>query len=164
MTLAEGSVGGLKKHLFWIVSRSALWCYRQAPIFGLLRASLGIIRNGSRVLVIRRNDGRGLSFPGGLALPWEDDERTLVREIQEETGLVPAHFDFAFRYESRADVPARIAVFQVRTSGEIRGSWEGTPEWVEVAELSHSILPSQRYIVDQLLAASVERPAHDGTD
>jgi 8-oxo-dGTP pyrophosphatase MutT (NUDIX family) len=154
MTAKKGS--GFKKKLFWIISRAALWCYRQAPIFGPLRASLGIIRKENCVLVIRRNDGRGLCFPGGLALPWENDEKTLVREVREETGLQLENFEFAFRYESRADIPARISVFRVQASGEIRGSWEGSPEWAKLSELSEGILPSQEYIVNQLLAASAK--------
>ena len=43
MVETKKSLGTLKKNLFWIVSRTALWCYRHAPVFGPLRASLGII-------------------------------------------------------------------------------------------------------------------------
>lgn len=144
----------VKKNLFWIVSRGALWCYRHAPVFGPLRASLGIIRDSSRVLIIDRNDGRGLSFPGGLALPWESDQEALTREIHEETGLRCENWELAFRYESRADVPSRVAVFSVRASGELCGSWEGTPRWIEIAALGDDVLRSQKYIVEQLLAPS----------
>lgn len=104
--------------------------------------------------MIRRNDGRGLCFPGGLAFPWETDEKALVREIREETGLLPEGLEFAFRYESRSDVPVRIAVFEVQASGEVRGSWEGTPEWVEIRQLQQNILKSQKYIVERLLDSS----------
>jgi 8-oxo-dGTP pyrophosphatase MutT (NUDIX family) len=152
----KSSAGLLKKNLFWIVSRVALWCYGHAPVFGPLRASIGVVRNANCVLVIRRNDGRGLSFPGGLALPWESDEKTLTREIKEETGLLCERCEFAFRYDSRADIPARIAVFHVQATGEIRSSWEGTPEWIEIAELQKEILRSQLYIVERLLAATAE--------
>jgi 8-oxo-dGTP pyrophosphatase MutT (NUDIX family) len=148
----------LKRNLFWIVSRVAFWCYGHAPIFGPLRASLGVIRNASGVLVIRRNDGRGWSFPGGLALPWETEEKTLIREINEETGLRCERFEFAFRYESRADIPARIAVFHVQATGEIHDSWEGTPEWIEVADLRQRVVRSQQYIVERLLVTTTEHP------
>jgi len=141
----------LKKKLFWLISRVAMGCYRRVPIFGRLRASLGIIRDGDRVLVIRRNDGRGLSFPGGLAHPWETDEQVLVREIQEETGLRAKNFEFAFRYDSSGEIPARIAVFETSAEGELRGSWEGTPAWVGLVEAQAGILRSQKYVVEQLL-------------
>jgi mutator protein MutT len=141
----------LKKKLFWLISRVAMGGYRRVPIFGRLRASIGIIRDGDRVLVIRRNDGRGLSFPGGLAYPWETDEQALVREIQEETGLIAKNFELVFRYDSSGEIPARIAVFQTRAEGELRGSWEGTPDWVELVEAQAGVLPSQKYVVEQLL-------------
>jgi 8-oxo-dGTP pyrophosphatase MutT (NUDIX family) len=157
--VAKNSAGLLKRNVFWIVSRVAFWCYRHAPIFGSLRASLGVIRNASCVLVIRRNDGRGLSFPGGLALPWETEEKTLIREIKEETGLLCERFEFAFRYESCTDIPARIAVFHVQATGEIHDSWEGTPEWVEVADLRQRVVRSQQYIVERLLVTTTEPQA-----
>ena len=147
----SGATVLLQKKLFWFVSQTALWGYRQAPVFGQLRASIGVIRNADLVLVIRRNDGRGLSFPGGLALPWEPDEKTMIREIKEETGLICEHFEFAFRYESRLDIPARIAVFEVEATGQLRGSWEGTPEWVKIEDLQQNILRSQKCVVDRLL-------------
>jgi 8-oxo-dGTP pyrophosphatase MutT (NUDIX family) len=140
----------LKKKLFWLISRVAMGCYRRVPIFGRLRASIGIIRNGDRVLVIRRNDGRGLSFPGGLAHPWETDEKALVREIQEETGLRAKSLEFAFRYDSSGEIPTRIAVFESKAEGELRGSWEGTPAWVGLVEAQAGILRSQKYVVERL--------------
>jgi 8-oxo-dGTP diphosphatase len=46
---------------------------------------------GGRLLLVRRahDPGRGLwSLPGGRVEPGEDDHAALVREMQEETGLV----------------------------------------------------------------------------
>jgi 8-oxo-dGTP pyrophosphatase MutT (NUDIX family) len=151
MAAAPGLAERLKKGMFWLVSRGAIECYRRLPVFGRLRASLGIIRDGQRVLVIRRNDGRGLCFPGGLAYAWETDEQALVREIREETGLRVNSFEFAFRYDSSKEIPVRIAVFETRAEGELRGSWEGTPEWEELAEAQSGILRSQEYVVERLL-------------
>jgi 8-oxo-dGTP pyrophosphatase MutT (NUDIX family) len=141
----------VKRNLFWLVSRVALGCYRRVPVFGRLRASIGIIRDGGCVLVIRRNDGRGLCFPGGLAYAWETAEQALVREIQEETGMRVNSFEFAFRYDSSGEIPVRITVFHVKVEGEPRGSWEGMPEWVDVAEAQAGILRSQTYAVERLL-------------
>jgi 8-oxo-dGTP pyrophosphatase MutT (NUDIX family) len=140
----------VKRNLFWLISRVALGCYRRVPLFGRLRASIGIIRNGDRVLVIRRNDGRGLCFPGGLAHPWETDEQALVREVEEETGLRAQSVEFAVRYDSDGEIPVRIAVFYVKAEGKPRGSWEGTPDWVELEEAHAGILRSQKYAVERL--------------
>jgi len=151
MATDPGLADRVKRNLFWLVSRVAMGCYRRVPVFGRLRASIGIIRDGDRVLVIRRNDGRGLCFPGGLAYRWETDEQALVREIQEETGMRVNSFEFAFRYDSSGEIPVRIAVFYLVAEGEPRGSWEGMPEWAEVAEVQAGILRSQKYVVERLL-------------
>jgi|SRR5271154_2244904 len=151
MATALSLADRVKRNLFWVVARVAFGCYRRVPIFGRLRAAIGIIRHGNRVLVIRRNDGRGFSFPGGLAHPWETDEQALVREVGEETGLRAQSFEFAFRYDSDGEIPARIAVFYVNAVGEPRGSWEGTPEWVELKVAQAGVLRSQKYAVERLL-------------
>jgi 8-oxo-dGTP pyrophosphatase MutT (NUDIX family) len=157
MAAAPGLAERLKKDMFWLVSRGAMGCYRRLPVFGRLRASLGIIRDSERVLVIRRNDGRGLCFPGGLAYAWETDEQALVREVREETGLRVNSSEFAFRYDSSKEIPVRIAVFETRAEGELRGSWEGTPDWVVLAEARAGILRSQEYVVERLLQGAESR-------
>jgi len=88
-------------------------------------------------------------------MPWESEEQTLTREVREETGLRVERCQFAFRYESSRVMPARIAVFRAQVTGVIRNSWEGNPEWVEVAELQKSVISSQTCIVERLLAGSV---------
>lgn len=54
----------------------------------LTPAVAAIIQDESgRVLLIRRSDGRGWCLPGGLMEPGELVADSLVREVQEETGL-----------------------------------------------------------------------------
>ncbi|HEY6339257.1 MAG TPA: NUDIX domain-containing protein [Candidatus Sulfotelmatobacter sp.] len=151
MAKAPGLIERAQSNLFWVTSRLAMGCYRTFPLFGRLRASIAIIRDGSRVLMIRRNDGRGLCFPGGLAYPWETDERALIREVEEETGLHVTGCEFAFRYDSAGEIPVRIAVFQTQAEGELRRSWEGRPDWVELAKARAGILRSQEYVVERLV-------------
>lgn len=140
-----------KRRLFRMLSAFAIATYSRIPVFGALRASVGVIRNGDRFLAIDRSDGRGYSFPGGLAWPWEKDEAAMVREVAEETGLSVAEANPLFRYFSRAEVPCHIAVFQVCTQGTLRSSWEGSPLWVTGSDLGSRVLPSQRPIVDMLM-------------
>jgi len=149
------AIAWIKRNLFWLVSRVAFWSYGKVPIFGPWPASVGIIQHGTLYLVIRRNDGRGFSFPGGLSFPWENEEQTLVREIREETGLLAEQCRFVFRYETSIVMPSRIAVFRAHAAGDVRSSWEGTPEWVELGALQSGIISSQAYIVQRLAAASV---------
>lgn len=54
----------------------------------LTPAVAAVIRdNAGRVLLIRRGDERGWSLPGGFMEPGERLADSLVREVQEETGL-----------------------------------------------------------------------------
>jgi len=139
----------LSRRLFWIVSRVAFTVYQHLPIFGPLRSALGVIRRGPHYLAIDRADGRGLGLPGGLARRRESDEEAVRREITEETGLSVTSIEFVFRCLVSEPIPASIAVFRVQVEGDLRGSWEGEPQWVTLAELRSRITKSQRVIVEQ---------------
>jgi 8-oxo-dGTP pyrophosphatase MutT (NUDIX family) len=133
-----------KRRLFWIVARFCFAGYRAFPIFGSLRASIGIIHNEGRFLVIQRNDGRGLSLPGGIAARNEPEESTLRREVREETGLEVRSLSFRVRFHSKADVPCNISVFEVDAHGELKDSWEGSPRWMTIGELEPRLIESQK--------------------
>jgi 8-oxo-dGTP diphosphatase len=51
-------------------------------------AAAVVLDEAGRVLLIRRGDGAGWSLPGGMMEPGERLDRCLVREVQEETGLM----------------------------------------------------------------------------
>ena len=140
----------LQRYLFWILSRTALVVYSRFPVFGRVRGSVGIIRNKDAFLVIERNDGRGISFPGGLTFPWETAEQSALREIREETGLTVTKSVLQSSYYSEEEIPLNLSVFEIEAEGEPRASWEGTPRWVLLPELRARILPSQRPIIETL--------------
>ena len=140
----------LGKYTFWVLSRAGLAIYSRFPVFGTLRVALGVVRNHNRFLAIERSDGRGVSFPGGLAMPWEDIEKAAEREILEETGLRVTKSVLKLHYFDSREIPVDLSVFEVEAEGELRASWEGTPRWLEVAELRQRVLPSQRRIVETL--------------
>jgi ADP-ribose pyrophosphatase YjhB (NUDIX family) len=127
-----------------MVARVCFTLYRAFPVFGSLRASIGIIHCDQKILIIRRNDGRGLSLPGGIAGWREPAETALRREVREETGLEVTRCDLKINYSSRADVACDISVFEVEVGGELKDSWEGSPQWMTVAELEPLLLESQR--------------------
>lgn len=102
------------------------------------------------VLVIDRSDGRGLSFPGGLAMPWETAENAMKREVSEETGLRVKHSVQLFEYSSSADIPVVITVFAVEADGDPKDSWEGSPLWLPLGGIRTRLLPSQQEIPDRL--------------
>ncbi|HTU42125.1 MAG TPA: NUDIX domain-containing protein [Candidatus Aquilonibacter sp.] len=136
-----------------MLSRSAIATYSRIPIFGRLRASVGVIRKGEMVLVIDRSDGRGLSFPGGLAMPWEPAEDAMKREVLEETGLHVKRSVQLFEYFNSADIPVAITAFAVEADGEPEDSWEGSPVWLPLADIQRRLLPSQQEIPGRLSEA-----------
>jgi 8-oxo-dGTP pyrophosphatase MutT (NUDIX family) len=140
----------LKRRVFWIVARSCLVLYTWFPIFGSLRASLAVIHRSGRFLVIQRNDGRGVSLPGGIAKRKEAEEGTLHREVLEETGLRVTSHKLRLRFHTTADVPCDVAVFEAQAEGELKSSWEGSPQWMTVAEIKPRILESQRPVLELL--------------
>jgi 8-oxo-dGTP diphosphatase len=139
-----------KRRMFWMVARTCFTLYRWLPLFGTLRASIGIIQRDDKILIIHRNDGRGLSLPGGISKWRETEEATLQREILEETGLSVTRKELKVKYYSEAEVPCNISVFAVEASGELKNSWEGSPQWTTVAEIEPRLLPSQRPVLDLL--------------
>jgi 8-oxo-dGTP pyrophosphatase MutT (NUDIX family) len=144
------TLNGFRRGLFWILSRTGLAVYSRLPIFGRLKASVAVIQNNETFLVIERSDDRGVSFPGGLALPWETAEQALARELKEETGLTLARSRLILRYDSSIEIPVNLTVFEVEASGELRDSWEGMPCWLPCSELQQRIIPSQRRVVEIL--------------
>jgi 8-oxo-dGTP pyrophosphatase MutT (NUDIX family) len=138
----------LKKYAFWILSRTGLAVYSRLPLFGPLRVAVGVIRNNDNFLVIERSDGRGLSFPGGIAMPWEDIEKAMAREVSEETGLKVVRAKLKFTYFSDEEIPVNLAVFEAVADGQLQSSWEGTPFWLPAATLRQRLLLSQKRIVD----------------
>lgn len=152
-----------KRRLFWIIARSCFTAYRAFPIFGSLRASIGIVRQANRFLVIHRNDGRGLSLPGGIAGWREPEESTLRREIHEETGLDVIGLSFKMRYSSSADVPCTISVFEVQAKGDLRESWEGLPRWMTISELEGTLLESQGPALELMKQINAEAQAGSAT-
>jgi len=125
--------------------------YSRFPVFGSFRASLAVIRDADRVLVIDRSDGRGLSFPGGLALPWETTEQALVREVSEETGLSVQAAVPWFSYYASDELPCRITVFTVEAKGTLKDSWEGSPTWLTVNDIRPALMKSQQKIGERLV-------------
>ncbi|MGH9498985.1 MAG: NUDIX hydrolase [Terriglobales bacterium] len=143
-----GVVDAVKRHAFWMLSRTGLAVYSRLPIFGPLRVSVGVFRKQDSFLVIERSDGRGLSFPGGIAMPWEGTEQAMKREFSEETGLLVTSSRLKDNYFSNQEIPVNLAVFEVEAEGQLRASWEGTPCWLPLSALRQRLLPSQRRIVD----------------
>ena len=112
-------------------------------------AAAVILDEASRVLLIRRGDGRGWALPGGFMEPGERIVDCLVREVQEETGLEvepvhlvglysdPAHTHIT--YPNGDQVHFVSATFRCRVvGGELRADGD---ESLEVAYIALADLP-----------------------
>ncbi len=118
----------------------------------LVPATAAIIRDeASRVLLIRRGDGRGWSLPGGLIEPGERVADSIVREVREETGLevepvrvVGVYSDPTFThitYPNGDQVHFVSTTFECRVvGGELRADGQ---ESLEVAYFSPDALPDR---------------------
>jgi 8-oxo-dGTP pyrophosphatase MutT (NUDIX family) len=137
----------LKRRAFWVIAHVCFKLYRWFPVLGSLRASIAILYRDGKFLVIHRNDGRGVSLPGGIASRGEHEEVTVRREVLEETGMSVTSAEVKMRYHSNADVPCDITVFRAEAIGDLKESWEGSPRWMTVEEIEARMLRSQHPVL-----------------
>ncbi len=98
-----------------------------------------IVEDQGRYLLLRRPKGT-LVFPGGFMRWQEHPSQTAVREFKEETGLwVELHHVvacYSHTSESFGGMSTLTLVFCGEVSGgEMRGSVEGQPCWIEESNL-----------------------------
>lgn len=143
----------IRSRLFWIISRLAHAFYRHFPIFGTIRGSIAIIRRDGGFVVIERNDGFGLGFPGGISRFREAPESTVRREVTEETGLALIALDYKFNFRTTKPIPTLTYVFEAVAEGSLRSSWEGVTRVVDLVELQQRVVPQQRAVAEYLSSA-----------
>lgn len=120
-------------------------------MFGRLRSAAAVIEQEGQFLVVDRSDGRGWSFPGGMSSWHEPEEKTVCREVEEETGLHVTSLRFLFRYADDHNFPSWVSVFAATAEGRLRGSWEGEPAWKALNALQ-PMFACQQPIVAYVLA------------
>ncbi len=147
-------MSSLRARLYWLISHTLQGLYRRFPIFGFIRGSIAILRHDGGFIVIERNDGYGLGFPGGLAQIGERPERTACREVLEETGLQLLHPVFQFDFREQLPFPNHTYVYEAGFEGTLRSSWEGSARIATLEELQQQIVPQQRRVVEYLIAKS----------
>jgi 8-oxo-dGTP pyrophosphatase MutT (NUDIX family) len=140
----------MRARLFWLISRIAVLGYRHFPIFGSLRGAVAIISRDGGFVAVKRNDGYGIGFPGGLLRRGETAEQALRREVFEESGLRILTAEFKFDFENSDLYPTRVRVFEVTAEGEMRSSWEGSVGVFTLDELERNVIGTQRKVVEYL--------------
>jgi 8-oxo-dGTP pyrophosphatase MutT (NUDIX family) len=140
----------VRARLFWLISRIAVFGYHHFPIFGQLPGAIAIIRRDDGFIGVKRNDGYGVGFPGGLVHRGESPEAALRREVFEESGLRIVSADLKFEFENSDLYPTRVRVFEATVEGEIRSSWEGIVGVFTLDELEQGVIHTQREVVEYL--------------
>jgi 8-oxo-dGTP diphosphatase len=120
-------------------------------------AAAAIFDSQSRVLVTQRaahlHQGGLWEFPGGKCEPGESMQQALIRELEEELGIVPLEFDPLIRIRhDYGDRNLLLAFFRVtKYQGEARGL-EGQPmKWLLPGDMEpHSFPAADRPVISAL--------------
>ena len=102
-----------------------------------------------RVLLIRHEHGRHISFPKGHVEPGESERQTAEREIFEETGVrvnVDTRFRAENRYMARPDVEKLVVFFIAVAQEQTPVAQEGevaVAEWVDAEEAASRLTYEQ---------------------
>ena len=100
-----------------------------------------MVTDGDRVLLQERTDPRwpGVTFPGGHVEPAESFTRSVIREVQEETGLTVSGVRLCgVKQLTHRGGDYRYVVLFYRAdafTGELRSSEEGRVFWATLDEL-----------------------------
>ena len=102
-----------------------------------------IVEDHGRFLLLRRPEGR-LVFPGGFVRWREHPTQTAEREFREETGLLLALHHLVACYSHISENVGSMSTLTLVFSGEIRGgemrgSIEGQPCWIDESRLPEMI-------------------------
>lgn len=96
-------------------------------------AASAVVIEEDELLVVRTGDY--VMLPGGLLENGESFRECAIREVREETGL-----DISIEYEVDRNVRNRSGVellFKGNVQGgELKGSWEGEPEYIPLETVS----------------------------
>ena len=137
------------------------------PELELIEAVSVIPYDGTRILILRRSEkvehNRGLwEVPSGRVERGEGPEEAALRELEEETGLVPEGplTPCGTHYFRREDAPliGRVHYFLAPVKGEPRLGWEHVEYMWTGPELPNDTVPRLREIVRECLERLPREP------
>ena len=97
-------------------------------------------------------------FPGGIAKSDESLEKTLAREVREETGLEVEVGEMLF-LDSEMKYPRAMMVYRCKVvGGELATSWEGRPSFVELEKLPDKMRENHREVLLEIFDKHSEVP------
>ncbi|MGH7493312.1 MAG: NUDIX hydrolase [bacterium] len=113
-----------------------------------------VVRQGEKILMVERRDGRGYGLPGGYLKLDETVEAAAQREVLEETGLQVELVGVLGTLSGKRPGlwVSTVDIFYAGrvTGGELRGSREGRPCWVRLAEVRSQVAFDYLRILDRL--------------
>jgi len=127
----------------------------------VLVAACALIDTDGRVLLARRPPGKSMAglweFPGGKVEPGEQPERSLIRELQEELGIVVREECLApltFASHRYPDFHLLMPLFVCRRWEGIVEPWEAqTLKWVRPNDLrNYPMPPADEPLIPHLIA------------
>jgi 8-oxo-dGTP diphosphatase len=128
--------------------------------------SAAIPNDAGQVLVIQRRDNGHWEPPGGVLELAEGIHQGLIREVQEETGLLiePVRLTGAYKNMSRGIL---ALVFLCRAVGGTPSTGEEVADirWLTPAQVAKDLTPAYAArLLDAMNGATPAVRAHDGTD
>ena len=126
----------------------------------LLVAACALVDADGRVLLAQRPEGKALAglweFPGGKVEPGESPEETVVRELQEELGIVtriPCLAPLTFASHSYEDFHLLMPLFICRRyEGMARGLEGQAIKWVRPKDMrSYPMPPADEPLIPFLI-------------
>ncbi|MDY6810175.1 MAG: NUDIX domain-containing protein [Actinomycetota bacterium] len=122
-----------------------------------------VLDDAGRVLVIRRRDDGSWQIPGGVLELDESIEAGVVREIEEESGIVVRVDRLSGVYKNMTRGVVSLVYQCVPAGGRERISDESTAvEWLTIEEARHRLDDMFWLRVDDALSGHVRTRTHDG--
>jgi len=113
-----------------------------------------VVREGEKILMLERSDGRGWGLPGGFVKMYEAAEEAARREVREETGFeveLTGVLGTLSGERPGAWIRSVDVVFSGRViSGELRASREGRGAWVRLREVRSQVAFDYLKILEKL--------------
>ena len=115
-----------------------------------------VVEDEGRYLILQRPEG-GLVFPGGFMRWREHPAQTAQREFKEETGLqlrlhhmLGCYSKVSTRFDRMSTLT--LVYSGAVTGGEMRGSVEGQPRWIDESDLRGKLDFHSMSVLDDFLA------------
>lgn len=151
----------------------ALGLYRRLPRFlrlfivrrvapGHTVGALGLVEHDGRLLMLNQRHRHGWTFPGGLLNRGEDAATAVVREVEEETGLlIEVELPFAIVVDPASRRVDILYWIQVAEAVPVRASGEAlTADWIAPADMGVVDEPTAEALAE--FARFRSAPSHQG--